>query len=219
MNATYNEAEWVENLLDSLVRQTYPNIEVLVIGDGCTDNTEDVVKECKRKNPDRFQRIEFINKEHTGVQETRNRGLDEATGNYIIFPDSDCYLYDNCLTEMQEELSLFPHAAYVYCDMENVGFYSNIFRAGEFSEQRLRQGNFIPVVSLMYREGAPRWDPKIKRLQDYDLWLSWLDKGFYGKYIPKVLFRHNTRKNSLTFTSIPINQAYWDVHKKHGICK
>jgi glycosyltransferase involved in cell wall biosynthesis len=221
VNATYNQADWVKNLLESLNSQTYKgNIEIIIVGDGCTDNTKDVVAEFKKEHGHKFMRVLFVDKPHSGVQETRNLGLETAVGDYVIFPDSDCYLYDTCVSEMVEMLNNNPGIAYVYCDMENIGHYSNIFTAGHFSEDRLRKGNFITVCSMMrLNEDTPRWDPEIKRLQDYDLWLSWLDKGFYGGYIPRVLFRHHTRADSLTFTSIPIDQAYRDVHKKHGILK
>ena len=218
VNATYNQAEWVAQLLISLKEQTYRPLEILIVGDGCTDNTREITEKFAKENNQADFTIRFIAKEHTGVQETRNRGLDEAKGKYIIFPDSDCFLYPLCLEKMCNVLEVVPSVGYVYCDMENLGFYNNIHRSGEFDEERLRRGNYIPVVALMRLiDQTPRWDQQIKRHQDYDIWLSWLDKGFSGYWINEVLFRHHTRNNSLTFTSVHIAEANASIWRKHGI--
>jgi len=217
VNATYNQAGFVQQLLESLAEQTYQNLEIIIVSDGSLDDTQKVVQDFAMKHKKREFKIKFISKPHTGVQETRNHGLDEATGKYIIFPDSDCFLYSTCIEKMVKVLEEKPNIAYAYCNMENVGFYNSILRCGEFDEARLRKGNYIPVVAVMKREGCPRWDPDIKRHQDYDLWLSWLDKGGYGYWIDEALFRHTTRKESLTFNSVSIAEANRSVWQKHGM--
>ena len=217
INATYNQSEWVINLLISLNNQTYRNIEIIIVGDGCTDDTKEVVEKFKKENGNNFVRVIFIDKPHSGVQETRNVGLDKAVGKYVIFPDSDCYLYHECISKMVDVLEECPNVGFCYCNMENVGLYESVLRCGEFDEARLRRGNYIPVVTLMRREGCPRWDLGIKRHQDYCLWLRWLNKGGYGFWIDEVLFRHHTRKESLTFNSVSIKEANESVWKICGI--
>lgn len=222
VNATYNQSKWVKNLLESLKRQSYQNLEIIIVSDGCTDDTEEVCSYWMNDNPG--YRFKFIDKHHEGVQQTRNRGLDEATGKYVMFPDSDCYLRHDCIEKMVEvlesgvkSLPYMEPVAYVYCNMVNVGHYSSTLKPGTFDPERLKRGNYIPVVTLMKREGCPRWDPNIKRHQDYDLWLSWLDKGYHGYWLDNDLFIHNTRADSLTFTSVSIQEANHSVWKKHGL--
>lgn len=220
VNATYNQSNYVQQLLESLVGQTYQNLEIIIVSDGSIDDTRKVVQDFAMQNKKVDNEkiiIKFFDKPHTGVQETRNKGLDEATGKYVIFPDSDCWLYPTCIEKMVKVLEERPNIAYTYCNMENVGFYNSILKCGEFDEARLRKGNYIPVVSLMSRDGCPRWDPAIKRHQDYDLWLSWLDKGWQGYWIDEVLFKHYTRKDSLTFTTVSIKEANESVWRKHNI--
>ena len=219
INATYNQSNYVKQLLESLAEQTYQNLEIIIVSDGSTDKTEKIVQNFAAKYRDREFKVKFIEKPHTGVQETRNKGLDEAMGTYIIFPDSDCVLHFDCIEKMVNVLEDRPNIAYVYANMENVGFYNSILRCGIFDEARLRKGNYIPVVTLMRREGCPRWDLHIKRHQDYCLWLRWLNQGGYGQWIDEVLFRHYTRKDSLTFNSVSIKEANESVWRTVGIIK
>ena len=217
INATYNQSNYVKQLLESLAEQTYQNLEIIIVSDGSTDKTEKIVQNFAAKYKDRKFTIKFISKLHTGVQKTRNCGLDEATGKYVIFPDSDTWLFPTCIEKMLKILEERPNVGFVYANMLNEGLYNSILRCGIFDEARLRRCNYIPVVSLMRRDGAPRWDPAIKRLQDWDVWLSWVDKGLTGHWIDEVLFKHYTRKDSLTFTSISVAEANNAVWTKHGI--
>jgi len=217
VNATYNQAERVVKLLESLRNQSYKRLEIIIVSDGSTDNTKEIVEKFRKENPEYDLLFKFIEKEHSGVQHSRNAGLEIATGKYIIFPDSDCELYSSCIEKMVNVLETMSQISYVYCNMQNVGAYDSVLRCGQFDEQRLRKGNYIPVVTLMRREGCPRWAPEIKRHQDYDVWLSWLDNGGVGYWIDEVLFKHNTRKDSLTFTSVSIAEANRSVWGRHGL--
>ena len=84
----YNCEKYIERCVKSILCQTYHNLEIIVINDGSKDNTIKVLK--KLGNED--NRIVVINKENTGVSDTRNLGLEKATGDYIGFVDSDDYI-------------------------------------------------------------------------------------------------------------------------------
>ena len=84
----YNIAEYLPRCLDSVIDQTYKNLEIIVISDGSTDKTNDIIKEYEKKD----SRIVAILKENSGVSDTRNKGLDIATGDYIGFVDGDDYI-------------------------------------------------------------------------------------------------------------------------------
>jgi len=81
--ATYNRRHYVCDAIDSILNQTYPNVEIIVIDDGSTDNTQDLLQQKYG------QRIRYIYQENQGRSEARNRGLKEAKGDYIAFLDSD----------------------------------------------------------------------------------------------------------------------------------
>lgn len=84
----YNTEQYLERCLQSLIQQDYKNIEIILVNDGSDDNSLAICN--KYKNID--NRIIVIDKEHTGVSDTRNIGIKRATGDYIGFVDSDDYI-------------------------------------------------------------------------------------------------------------------------------
>lgn len=85
----YNLEDYVENCINSLLNQTYDNIEVLCIDDGSTDNSATVIKKLAKGD----QRVKYIYKENGGVSSARNEGLEVANGEYIMFVDGDDYMH------------------------------------------------------------------------------------------------------------------------------
>lgn len=89
----YNLEEYIGNCLDSLVGQTYKNIEVLCIDDGSTDAGPSIIKSfC-----DKDERIRYIRKENGGVSSARNSGLDIFKGDYVMFVDGDDFIHPQCV--------------------------------------------------------------------------------------------------------------------------
>lgn len=86
---TYNLADYLPRLLDSILYQTYPDIEVLVFNDGSTDHTTRVVTSYFGKYKNRGYNISLINQENVGQAETINNGLKKVEGEFLAWPDSD----------------------------------------------------------------------------------------------------------------------------------
>lgn len=84
----YNVEKYLPKCLDSLVNQTYPNVEIICINDGSTDNSLQILKNYAIKD----NRIKVINQQNQGVSLSRNIGIDNATGEYILFVDADDWL-------------------------------------------------------------------------------------------------------------------------------
>ena len=82
----YNVAEYIDRCVDSLLSQTYSNIEIILINDGSTDNSSEV---CHRLGDRHSDKIKVIDQENKGVSAARNAGLDIANGEYIVFVDAD----------------------------------------------------------------------------------------------------------------------------------
>ena len=90
----YNSEKYLSKCIDSLLNQTEKNIEVLLINDGSTDNSEKLIKKYKDK------RITYISKRNEGIGKTRNLGIDKAKGEYLMFIDSDDYIKETCVEKM-----------------------------------------------------------------------------------------------------------------------
>lgn len=92
----YNEEENLRKCIESLINQTYKELEIILINDGSTDNSKEIIDSYKDK------RIVAIHKKNTGISDTRNIGIDKSTGDYIMFVDSDDYLELNCIERLIE---------------------------------------------------------------------------------------------------------------------
>ena len=84
----YNSEKYLHILLESVINQTYKDIEIILVNDGSTDNSLNICEEFKRKD----NRIKLCNKSNGGVSSARNKGIEIATGEYITFIDSDDYV-------------------------------------------------------------------------------------------------------------------------------
>ena len=85
--ASYNNSKYIARCLDTVVHQTYNNLEIIIIDDGSTDNTKVI---CQRFMIDR--RVHFLEKQNGGLSSSRQLGLEQANGVYISFIDADDYL-------------------------------------------------------------------------------------------------------------------------------
>lgn len=94
----YNREDYIEACLDSVIRQSYGSLEIIVVNDGSTDSTGDI---CRRKAAD-DSRIKVIDRPNGGLSRARNIGLDYATGDFVTFVDSDDMLHHDALKVMAE---------------------------------------------------------------------------------------------------------------------
>lgn len=92
----YNVEKYVERCLESLINQTYKNIEIIIVVDGATDNSLEIC----RKYEKRDYRIQIITKQNEGLGFARNTGLEYVTGKYVLFVDSDDYVESNLVEEV-----------------------------------------------------------------------------------------------------------------------
>ena len=123
----YNVENYLNKCLDSLINQTYKNLEIIVINDGSTDNSGKICQEYAQKD----NRIIYIEKENGGQSEARNMGLDRMTGSYVTFVDSDDWveldyveiLYKK-ITEYQADIAVGNY--YSFNEFERM-YYFHIF--------------------------------------------------------------------------------------------
>ena len=101
----YNKERWVKHALDSVLEQTYENLEILVVNDGSTDRSVEAVQGIKD------ERIRLIEKPNGGVSSARNRGIEEAKGEYIAFLDADDVWYPQHIEVLTEGFVRYPEAA------------------------------------------------------------------------------------------------------------
>jgi len=120
----YNVEKYLAKCLDSLINQTHENIEILVVNDGSTDCSEDIIRDYAQRYPGK---IKAFQKENGGLGDARNFGIDRATGDYIGFVDSDDYVHSAMFEEMAA-LAEKHHAEMVICNIQKVDQHGRIIQ-------------------------------------------------------------------------------------------
>lgn len=206
----YNAEKYLEKCLNSLVNQTKNNIEIIVINDGSTDDTEKIILNFKEKYP---QMIKYIFQENSGQSVARNKGIEIAVGKYIAFVDSDDYV-EKCMFEViynkaiEKDFDVVASNVNCIYPKKNVKISSGI----KFESVSLTRNeksdllrNMYPVVwNKIYKKEL--FENK-KILFEPDLWFE--DVLFLYKLIPyiksigfveDVLYQYVQRQNSVTYT-------------------
>lgn len=183
----YNGEKTLNKTLESIAAQTYKNIEVIIVNDGSTDNTEKFFERFVTKNNLNNTYL-FINQKNQGAPSARNHGARKAQGDFLFFCDADAILKKDALEKMLQALSDNKQASYAYSS-----FYwgKKLFKLWPFDAERLKKMPYIHTMALIRREKFPEngWDESIKKLQDWDLWLTMLEQGNVGYFVDEVLFK------------------------------
>lgn len=109
----FNSEEYVTGAVESVLRQTYPHVELIVVDDGSSDRSRDILRSYG-------SRIILIEQQNKGPYPARNRGIREARGEFVAFLDADDYWSPDFLTKMHKALT-DANAALAYCGWQNVG--------------------------------------------------------------------------------------------------
>lgn len=224
----YNGAMTIVKTLESINKQTNQDFEVIIVNDGSIDDVDNV---CARY----FKKIKsdknylFINQSNLGAPAARNRGFAEAKGNYLFFCDDDAVLHPQALEIMLTTLENHSEASYSYSSFM---WGKKLFKLNAFDPDKLRHMPYIHTMALIRRVDFPSdgWDVNIKKLQDWDLWLTMLDNGKIGVFIPQILFTVSpggiisSWLPSFAYKLLPFlpavkkyNQALKIVKEKHGL--
>ena len=94
----YNVEEYLNKCVDSIINQTYKNIEVILINDGSKDSSGEICDTYAKKD----SRVKVIHKENGGVSSARNKGLEASTGDFIMFVDSDDWIEVEAITSLMK---------------------------------------------------------------------------------------------------------------------
>lgn len=97
----YNTSKYIEKCLNSILNQTMKSIEIIIVNDGSTDNSEEIIKKWSNEHEKEIE-IKYFKKENGGLSDARNYGVTKASGEYITFVDSDDYLETNIYKNLEK---------------------------------------------------------------------------------------------------------------------
>ena len=171
---TYNHGRYLKKAIYSVVNQTYKHFEIIVIDDGSTDDTREIVAA--------FDRVQYIYQKNAGVSAARNNAIPYSKGEYLLFLDGDDWLYPQAIDIQLSYMEQSPNLSFVSGGHvrklidEHRFFQTAIFDLKEDNFKSLLKGNYIahPAAVLFRRSVFDNYafEVKFKACQDYDLYLS-----------------------------------------------
>lgn len=197
----YNHENYIEQCLRSIFNQTYRNLELIVLDDGSTDSSNQIIQEVLKDSP--FVTT-FESHKNIGVVRTRNKGLNLLNGDYFLFVDSDDFLDDRYVEELYD-CAINHQADVVYCDLFNFEKNEVYLKAQEYELHSLLVSNYISNCSLVKKAilKDAYYDEKLsgKKLEDYDFFLNLIINNG-----AKAVYQPNTKLNYRVFEKDSISK-------------
>ncbi len=214
----YNSVAFVGKAIESVIAQTYPHWELLVVDDGSTDSSCDVV----RAYAVRDSRVQLlINDNPVGMPYApRNYGIQHAKGDYIAFLDSD----DMWLREkLSQQLAVFhrdQRTAVVYSDYEKIDEKGRrsariVTAPRKTNYQQMLYGNVIGNLTGIYdvRKVGKNYFTNVHH-EDYAFWLSILKSGYIARNTSTVAALYRVRKQSVSANKLRILSWQWHIYRR-----
>lgn len=206
----YNGEAFIKETLRSVLRQTYKNLEIIVVDDGSKDGTALIVKRIVAEDP----RVRYLYKENQGQSAARNRGLEEARGKYVSFLDADNILLPRACETLVDAVKKHDADVY-YADIR----YFDDAEPGKFKKfllhyvsgvtlETLVEHNFINLLgTFLKREkvlSVGGFKSSYRRADDHYLWLALALQGARFFYIDNVFGHLRFHRSNLSFQA-----TYW----------
>jgi glycosyltransferase involved in cell wall biosynthesis len=169
----YNQAHFLEEAVESVVHQSWPFVEIIVVDDGSTDATRLIAT--------KFNKVKYIYQENKGVSRARNTGIKNSSGQFLVFLDSDDWLYPDAIATNIQYLLEKPYLAFVSGSYDFVNAESQLinetFNPIEANHYiKLLEGNYIgSPAAVMYQRWVfdhHEFDCTVDVCADYDIYLN-----------------------------------------------
>ncbi len=212
---SYNSANFIGATIDSVIIQTYPNWEMIIVDDCSTDNSIEIIQKYVAQD----RRVKLIqNKKNRGAAETRNEALKVAKGRFIAFLDSDDLWYSN---KLEEQIAF----------MEKGNYPISFTEYGLVDEDGKHLDKFVRVVPCIDYTGymkntiigmstsmidtdivEPFQFVNIRTRQDTYLWITLLKRGHKAYGINKVFAKYRVRKDSISANKFKAAKRVWYLY-------
>lgn len=193
----YNQAQYLDEALQSVLDQTHTHWECVIINDGSPDHTEEVAK----KWVDKDSRFVYLKKENGGLSSARNAGIAIAKGKYILPLDADDRIAAKYVALAIQAFEKDSSLKLVYCKAEKYGDAEGLWQLPPFSIYDLCRFNMIFCSAMFKRED---WElvggydvNMIYGLEDWEFWIAILKNGGNVKCLDLIGFYYRISENSM----------------------
>jgi glycosyltransferase involved in cell wall biosynthesis len=195
----HNYAAFVGEAIESVLAQSFDDLEVIVVDDGSTDDSAEVVEAVIQRHPGRD--VTLVRREPSGQPAyPRNDGIARARGEYILCLDADDAIAPEFLDRCVGVLDSDPGVSIAYGDQQNIGMLTTFEPHPAYDFAMLRRFNFVPPASVFRREAwehAGGFATNVPGYEDWDFWLACGEAGHFGRHVPGVVWRYRHHGASL----------------------
>ncbi len=193
----FNDGAYIQEAIDSVLKQTYQNIEIIIIDDGSDDeNTKKIIDELSHP------KIRVLHTQRLRPAGARNYGISHAEGKYILPVDSDDRIEPDYVEKAIKIMESNENIGVVYCYADLFGEAKGRWELPNYDFRTMLLDNIVFVTAMFYKsdwEKVGGFNTKMKAgMEDYDFWLSILELGKEIYQIPEVLFHYRIKPVSRT---------------------
>jgi len=174
----HNYGKFLPQALDSALAQNHDDIEVVVVNDGSSDDTEEVLKAYEGR-----EGLKIVTLDGVGLAEASNRGIEESSGRYIVRLDADDWFDENLVTVLANFLDKHPNVGMVFCDYYTVDIHGEIIdgvRRNKVNDEVKLLDRPCLAAGAMYRrrcwETIGGYKGAMGYQEDYDFWIKFIEK-------------------------------------------
>jgi len=216
----YNGAATIRDTLQSLQQQTLRDWEAIVVNDGATDNSVDIIREFRARD----SRIKQIDQDNKGLAAARNAGLSASSAEFVNFLDADDFLLPDMLASVVRKLRDDPSLEAAYCgwiysdaQMQDLSWVVTPRHEGQLFK-RLAHGNLFPCHSILARrktfKNVGLFDRSLMHCHDWDLWLRLARTGGRFGFVAKALVIYRMSEESLSRNPLTFFEAGKEVIRR-----
>lgn len=210
----YNAEKYITQALDSVLKQTYKDIEIILVDDQSEDNSAKIIKEYLEKNTNIIYYLQSVNQ---GAGVARNKALELATGQYVAFLDSDD-IWIPAKLEKQVKLMKDKNCSFSYAAIEMIDEEGRPLKSKrnikETCDYKYLLHNTIIATSTVVidREVLGDFRMSLRRGgQDYATWLMLLRNGIIARGINETLVKYRVSSNSLSANKFKSIKQVWSI--------
>lgn len=214
----YNHARFVGGAIHSVLNQDYKNVEIIVVDDGSTDNSHEVIGQFG-------DQVKYIYQENAGLSAARNTGIRASKGAFIGVLDADDMYEPAFISTLVSALESNPEAEGIYCGYQFVDQENNLLPQienrpvpGDELYEALLDGNFFVPESIFLRryvyDDVGLFDEALRACEDWDVWLR-VTKKYRIIHAPEILTRHRVLAGSMSTDPLRMLNNRLAVLSKH----
>ena len=214
----YNMASYVSDSIKSVIAQTYPHWELLIVDDASMDETVNIIESFAQTD----SRIKFaIKKQNSGISDTRNQCIQMAQGQFLAFLDADDIWHPE---KLEKQLSFmlaknvgFTYSTYDWIDEDGKVMNKFINTIGNLDYKTYLRNTIIGCSTVMVNKAITGdvFVPKFRTSEDTATWLDILRKGLMAYAIDESLVSYRIRRKSASSNKIRASIDLWKVYRQH----